>query len=56
MFWSTQVSQLSVIPFHNVTPANREYTIPDLSHFFKEIISFAIITNKTEEGLLLTNV
>jgi len=55
MFSSTRVSQLSVYPFHNIAPDNRERTVPELSHFFKEIISFPNITRKTAEALLVTN-
>jgi hypothetical protein len=55
MFSGTRVSQLSVNPFQYITPDNREYTVPELSNFFKEIISFPNITRKTAEALLITN-
>jgi hypothetical protein len=55
MFSSTRVYQLSVHPFQYITPDNREYTVPELSHFLTEIISFPNITRKTAEALLFTN-
>jgi hypothetical protein len=55
MFSNTRVSQLSVHPFQFITPDNLEYTVPEISHYFKEIISFPNITRKPEGALLFTN-